>query len=111
MIGGNGERKTLRLVAQYADACNLLVPDPGESLAKLAVLRQHCQAVGRSYDEIEKTSLIEVDLREGSAAAVERIRGQADEGIEHVIVNMANAHELGPVGELAMLVVPEIAEL
>jgi F420-dependent oxidoreductase-like protein len=111
LIGGNGERRTLRLVAQYADACNLLVPDPGESRAKLAVLRRHCEAVGRDYDQVEKTSLIEVDLRQGSVATLERIRGQVEEGIEHVIVNLPNAHELGPISELAMLVVPALAEL
>ncbi|MDE3076806.1 MAG: LLM class F420-dependent oxidoreductase, partial [Chloroflexota bacterium] len=55
MIGGSGERKTLRLVAQYADACNIF---PGPELGhKLEVLREHCRAVGRNYDEIEKTSM------------------------------------------------------
>ncbi len=54
MIGGGGERTTLRLVARYGDACNILVPDPGESRAKLDVLRRHCQEVGRDYDEIER---------------------------------------------------------
>jgi len=59
MIGGGGEKKTLRLVAQYADACNLFGgPD---SSRKLEVLRQHCEAVGRDYDEIEKTTMISID--------------------------------------------------
>ena len=59
MIGGSGEKKTLRLVAQYADACNLFGgPD---SAHKLEVLRQHCDAVGRDYDEIEKTTMISVE--------------------------------------------------
>jgi F420-dependent oxidoreductase-like protein len=57
MIGGTGEKKTLRLVAQYADACNFWgAPEP----RKLDVLRAHCDAVGRDYDEIEKTAGIAV---------------------------------------------------
>jgi len=73
MIGGGGEKKTLRLVAQYADACNLFGgPDASR---KLEVLRQHCETVGRNYDEIEKTSMIAIDptttrdefLKDGSA--------------------------------------------
>ncbi|MBO0805347.1 MAG: LLM class F420-dependent oxidoreductase [Nocardiopsaceae bacterium] len=55
MIGGGGEKKTLRLVAQYADACNLLVSGP-EASRKLDVLRGHCEAIGRDYEEIEKTA-------------------------------------------------------
>ncbi|MGW0765833.1 LLM class F420-dependent oxidoreductase [Streptomyces sp. NPDC002676] len=55
MIGGGGERKTLRLVAQYADACNLIPASPEELRHKLAVLRGHCEAVGRDYDSIRKT--------------------------------------------------------
>jgi F420-dependent oxidoreductase-like protein len=95
IIGGGGERKTLRFVAQYGDACNILVPDPGESRAKLAVLRRHCEELGRPYDEIETTSLIEVDLRPGRQTPAEvaaAIQAQLDEGIEHVIVNMPDAH-------------------
>lgn len=57
MIGGAGERKTLRLVARYADACNLFVTSPGEMAHKLDVLRGHCEDEGRDYDEIEKTAL------------------------------------------------------
>jgi alkanesulfonate monooxygenase len=74
MIGGGGEKKTLRLVARYADACNLMyTPEAGR---KLDVLRQHCADVGRDYDAIEKTSMMVIDptttrdsfLREASAA-------------------------------------------
>ncbi len=56
LIGGGGERKTLRMVAQYADACNLF-PSP-ELGHKLDVLRRHCADLGRDYDEIEKTVMM-----------------------------------------------------
>lgn len=59
MIGGGGERRTLRLVAQYADACNLGVRDELPA-HKLDVLRAHCDAVGRDYEDIEKTAMIPV---------------------------------------------------
>ena len=55
MIGGGGEKKTLRLVARYADSCNLLGGDVAEVEHKLAVLRDHCETEGRDYDSIEKT--------------------------------------------------------
>jgi alkanesulfonate monooxygenase len=58
MIGGSGERKTLRLVAQYADACNIF--GGPEAAQKLEVLRRHCDEVGRDYDEIDKTTMISV---------------------------------------------------
>jgi F420-dependent oxidoreductase-like protein len=111
MIGGNGERRTLRLVARYADACNLLVPDPGESRHKLAVLREHCQAIGRNYDLIEKTSLVEVDLRPGATGVrevIERLKGQREEGMEHVIVNMPNAEELTPLQTFGSEIIPAL---
>ncbi|MEY9846630.1 LLM class F420-dependent oxidoreductase [Streptacidiphilus sp. MAP5-3] len=55
MIGGSGERKTLRLVAAYADACNLFGTGEAEVAHKLDVLRAHCRTEGRDYDRIEKT--------------------------------------------------------
>jgi alkanesulfonate monooxygenase SsuD/methylene tetrahydromethanopterin reductase-like flavin-dependent oxidoreductase (luciferase family) len=58
LIGGSGERKTLRLVAQYGDACNLLNASPEEVEDKLGVLRRHCDDIGRDYDEIRKTILV-----------------------------------------------------
>jgi F420-dependent oxidoreductase-like protein len=57
LIGGGGERKTLLLVARYADSCNLFGTSPDDVARKLDVLRSHCDAVGRDYDSIEKTVL------------------------------------------------------
>jgi F420-dependent oxidoreductase-like protein len=62
LIGGSGEKKTLRLVAQYADSCNLFGADPAVAEHKLDVLRQHCADVGRDYNEIEKTAQVRFDL-------------------------------------------------
>ncbi|HYM50962.1 MAG TPA: LLM class F420-dependent oxidoreductase [Candidatus Limnocylindrales bacterium] len=112
MIGGNGEKRTLRLVALYGDACNILVPDPGESARKLAILKEHCEATGRDYATIEKTSLVEVDLRDRHmtpAEVIDRLRGQQQEGIEHVIVNMPNAHELTPLERFGTEIIPALA--
>jgi hypothetical protein len=61
MIGGGGEQKTLRLVAQYADACNLFAGDIDQVRHKLEVLQGHCDALGRDYDAIEKTILTGTD--------------------------------------------------
>jgi F420-dependent oxidoreductase-like protein len=73
LIGGGGEKKTLLLVAKYADACNLF-PGP-EVQRKLDVLKAHCEAVGRDYDEIEKTVLFNFDLGEKGERAGEIIEG------------------------------------
>src|SRR5579864_3267584 len=55
LIGGDGEKVTLKLVAQYADACNV-GDDPATVRQKLAVLKQHCETVGREYESIHRTS-------------------------------------------------------
>ena len=57
LVGGGGERKTLRLVARYGDACNLFGSSPADVAGKLEVLRSHCEAEGRDYDRIQKTVL------------------------------------------------------
>jgi alkanesulfonate monooxygenase SsuD/methylene tetrahydromethanopterin reductase-like flavin-dependent oxidoreductase (luciferase family) len=101
MIGGGGEKKTLRMVAQYADACNLFARMGDEVLRqKLDVLREHCAAVGRPYEEIEKTTLnslnITRDGRDGSltpAQAIEVFQQQAALGVDHAIFNTPRAHE------------------
>jgi F420-dependent oxidoreductase-like protein len=84
LIGGGGERKTLRLVAQYADACNLFASGVDAVKAKLDVLSRHCDEVGRDYDTIEKTILAGPDLVSDPEKFVTEMEGYAAIGIEHV---------------------------
>jgi F420-dependent oxidoreductase-like protein len=79
MIGGSGEKKTLRMVAQYADACNIGVRDE-VPVHKLDVLRGHCDAVGRDYDEIEKTAMIPITPESTPEAVAGVVRSLADAG-------------------------------
>jgi F420-dependent oxidoreductase-like protein len=77
LIGGTGEKKTLRLVAKYADACNIF--GTPEAAHKLDVLRAHCEREGRDYDEITKTTTITFDTSD-RAALVAQLRGLHDLG-------------------------------
>ncbi|MGW2639102.1 LLM class F420-dependent oxidoreductase [Streptomyces sp. NPDC001348] len=87
MIGGGGERKTLRLVAQYADACNLIPASPEELRHKLDVLRGHCDTVGRDYDAIRKTILYTGEPATGDLDALTRdIEGYTKLGVDTVII-------------------------
>jgi F420-dependent oxidoreductase-like protein len=88
LIGGMGERKTLRLVARYGDACNLFdIPDGGRTLThKLAVLARHCEAVGRPYGEIEKTVSTRLEPGESAQSFAARCAKLATLGIEHAVV-------------------------
>ena len=114
MVGGNGERRTLRLVARYGDACNFLVLEPDEIRAKLAVLRAHCENLGRDVREIEVTALDEVDLRQGRmtpADVLARARAQAAAGVEHLIVNMPEVWDVRHLDLIGREVVPALQEL
>jgi alkanesulfonate monooxygenase SsuD/methylene tetrahydromethanopterin reductase-like flavin-dependent oxidoreductase (luciferase family) len=86
LIGGTGERRTLPLVARYADACNVFdLPDGGATVRhKLGVLQQLCAEIGRPYDAIEKTISTRLAPGESAASFVERCRTFADLGIDHV---------------------------
>jgi F420-dependent oxidoreductase-like protein len=115
MIGGMGERRTLRLVAQYADACNLFAYGGADLIRhKLDVLRRHCEDVGRDYEQIERTALGSVNLAQGGMTA-EGVIGLCLElneaGIEHLIFNMPNVHEIGPLETFGEKIIPAMAEL
>ena len=88
LVGGMGERKTLRLVAEHADACNLFdIPDGGATIRhKLEVLAAHCETVGRPYDEIEKTVSTRLEPGESPEAFAARCESLADLGIDHAVV-------------------------
>ena len=106
MIGGGGERKTLRLVAQYADASNVF-GGPEILRRKYAILREHCEAVGRPFAEIERSTLQSTRLTaDGGAgaetpeAAADRFAALAEAGAQHVIVGIQNVERPG-VADLA----------
>jgi F420-dependent oxidoreductase-like protein len=88
LVGGTGERKTLRLVARYADACNLFdIPDGGRTVTrKLEVLAGHCQQVGRPFEQIEKTLSTRLEAGEPTESFADRCRAAAALGIDHVVV-------------------------
>jgi F420-dependent oxidoreductase-like protein len=119
LIGGGGERKTLRLVAQYADACNLFARMGKDQLQhKLDTLRDHCQSVGRPYEQIEKTTLDSFSLtrdgRDGTttpAQAIEQFAALAAMGIDQAIFSLRNVHDLEPFDLLATEIVPVVAKI
>jgi F420-dependent oxidoreductase-like protein len=115
MVGGGGEKKTLRLVAQYADACNLFVGAGMDQIAhKLDVLKRHCEALGRPYDEIERTTLGTVHLASGHMSVADVMgtcRTLAEMGIQHAIFNMPNVHEITPLEVFGREIIPAAAEL
>jgi F420-dependent oxidoreductase-like protein len=88
LVGGTGERRTLRLVARYADACNLFdIPDGGRTIRrKLEVLARHCDEVGRPFGAIEKTLSTRLEPGEPAGSFVDRCAAAADLGIEHMVV-------------------------
>jgi F420-dependent oxidoreductase-like protein len=112
LIGGGGEKKTLRLVAQYAQACNLF---PGPDLErKLGVLRGHCESVGRDYDEIEKTVILPLDpgkKGENVDTLLDQLKGFAALGVAHTHGVVPRVAEIEPLRLIGREVVPAAAEL
>ncbi len=111
MVGGSGERKTLRLVAQYADACNISSnPELGH---KLEVLRGHCDTLGRDYAEIEKTTQTILPAITPDAAGeeaidrlIEALQGQAALGVDHAMISMGNSDADGVLELLGERLLP-----
>ena len=115
LIGGGGEQKTLRLVAQYADACNLFARMGADVLrGKLDVLQRHCETVGRDYGTIEKTTLDTAFLAPGGQSAADVIaqcEALAALGVQHAIFNMPNVHEITPLETFGREIIPAVAGL
>ena len=113
LIGGSGEKKTLKLVAKYADACNLFAgAGLDEIRKKLGILKRYCEEIGRPYEDIERTALGTVNLSPGNMTAADVIktcRDLADLGIQHAIFNMPNVHELTPLEIFGREIIPVVA--
>jgi F420-dependent oxidoreductase-like protein len=112
MIGGSGEKKTLRLVAKYAQACNLF---PSPALGhKLDVLRGHCEREGRDYDAIEKTCYLPFTLGadgQGLDALVKTLGWLGNFGIQTVIGSVTDVWQVGRLELIGREVIPAVAEL
>jgi F420-dependent oxidoreductase-like protein len=112
LIGGSGERKTLRFVARYAQACNLF---PGPDLArKLDVLRAHCDAEGRDYDDITKTCYFIFDVgQQGEKAGevVDQLGRLAELGFQAAIGSVAGVWDVTPLEVIGSEVIPAVARL
>jgi alkanesulfonate monooxygenase SsuD/methylene tetrahydromethanopterin reductase-like flavin-dependent oxidoreductase (luciferase family) len=111
LIGGAGEKKTLRLVARYADACNIF--DSPELPHKLEVLREHCEREGRDYAEIEKTVQTRFDLGKNGErvdATIEHLRELAGLGVQVAHGGVLDVGSLRPLEMMAERVLPALAE-
>jgi F420-dependent oxidoreductase-like protein len=115
LIGGMGETKTLKLVAKYADACNLFGRTGVEVIRhKLDILKEHCNTIGRRYEEIEKTALdtVQIAPKEMSSEQMIDLCGSLHQaGIQHLIVNMPNVADIKPLETIGEKVIPAVASL
>ncbi len=117
LIGGGGEQKTLRLVAQYGDACNIF-GGPEQLRHKYEVLRGHCERLGRDYDSIEKTNLSSVSITPDGAggsltpaALVDRLGGWAEAGSMHAIFSVRDVWDLSKLELIGREVIPQVRGL
>ncbi|MBU7028458.1 MAG: LLM class F420-dependent oxidoreductase [Theionarchaea archaeon] len=129
LIGGDGEKTLLRLIASYADALNFHVGGPVEGFPpyirvwyqnrkerltrKLGKLKVFCNKVGRSYDDIERTVLATIKLAPTAMDAsevVELCQELAEIGIQHIIFNMPNTHEITPLEIFGKDIIPQVTE-
>jgi F420-dependent oxidoreductase-like protein len=117
MVGGGGERKTLRLVAQYADACNVF-GTPEAIARKYAILADHCAVVGRDPAQIERSTLQNVRVgpgrapgTESPAQVVDRFGELADAGAEHVVIGIRDLADPAPLELIGREVIPHLRSL
>jgi F420-dependent oxidoreductase-like protein len=115
LIGGMGEQKTLKLVAKYADACNLFARMGIDTLKhKMDVLKNHCETIGRDYATIEKTTLDTAHLAPGEMSpsdVIERCRVWAEIGVQHAIFNLPNLYDITPLETFGREIIPAVAML
>jgi hypothetical protein len=117
LVGGGGERRTLRLVARYADACNVF-GTPDQLRHKYAVLREHCEREGRDYGTIERTNLgrlaVTADGADGTltpSAALDRLAAWGEAGSMHAIISIPDLHRLDALELLGRDVIPHLRSI
>lgn len=114
MIGGTGPKKTLRMVAQYADACNIGEWVGADNMQQaLDALKAHCESLGRAYDTVEKTSLSTVHLSGSDtvASTLSRLESLSAMGFTHAIFNMPDVYTIAPLEAFGKEIIPAVAGL
>jgi len=114
LIGGMGPKKTLRMVAQYADACNIFEGAGTKKMQKaLDMLKAHCERLGRDYDAIEKTSLGTVHLSGDDTveSTLSRLKKLSEMGFTHTIFNMPDVYKITPLEIFNKEIIPAVVEL
>jgi F420-dependent oxidoreductase-like protein len=114
LIGGSGEKKTLRMVAQYADACNFFGREGTTPVVrKLELLKSHCDKLGRDYNTIDKTVLYTISTEKLDVKAVlDLCKDFAGIGIQHMILSdVPNIQEITPLEQIGRDVIPEVSGL
>jgi F420-dependent oxidoreductase-like protein len=114
LIGGMGPKKTLRMVAQYADACNIFERAGTEKMQKtLDTLKGHCEKLGRDYDTVEKTTLGTAHLSGDDTvdSLISRIQDLSEMGFTHAIFNMPDVYKITPLETFAKEIIPAAAGL
>jgi F420-dependent oxidoreductase-like protein len=114
MIGGTGPKKTLRMVAQYADACNIGDWVGTENMKKaLDTLKEHCETQGRDYSTVEKTTLGTAHLSGDDTvdSIISRIKELSEMGFTHAIFNMPDVYKITPLETFAKEIIPAAAGL
>ncbi|MEP6870260.1 MAG: LLM class F420-dependent oxidoreductase [Anaerolineaceae bacterium] len=114
LIGGGGEKKTLRLVAKYADACNLFATSPAEVAHKFDVIREHCEREGRDYAAIEKTIITRMDVGANGEKAnelVDTLSRFAEIGAQTAIGALAGVETIRPIEAVGRDVISQLAGL
>ena len=111
MIGGSGEKKTLRFVAQYADACNVFGGSPEEVGHKLDVLRGHCEDLGRDPDTVEKTMIFRGDPTEDVDAFLADMERYAALGVSMITLSPPTDDPVAWTTAMCESVVPRLSEV
>lgn len=111
LIGGSGEKKTLKLVAKYADACNIFARGTDFAKQKLDVLKMHCNNLGRNYDEIEKTFLLTVDFNDITTDQLNAdLKKYSELGFTHGIFTIRRDYDLKNIEKITNEVIPTVTD-
>lgn len=113
LIGGSGEKKTLKFVAKYADACNMFVGTPDDARRKIGILHEHCDAVGRNFEDIDKTIYRPLEINETNSAAqiIDTLGQFAEAGVQTILGPVPDVYTMKQLEMIGRDIIPQIRSL